>query len=283
VAARPPGGGTRSLIEIPFDPDLVIGSARIAWHSIFAFVGMLIGGGLSIRLSRYFFRDERIYPFAFAVIAGGYIAARIAHIADNWSSFEGDVGRMISGGAGIATMGAPIGSTIAALIACRWLRLPRGFMFDITVIGIALGEAIARIGDVINGEHHGTPCSGLPWCVRYTSPNTLGQNSLTHPIGLYDGLLMLATFVVLYVVWRRIRGQAPESRIYWGYLLLLGAGRFFESFLREDPVVALGLQEAQLLGAAYAVAGGVMLVVLNMRTKHAKNPPKPLHNRVSGR
>jgi phosphatidylglycerol---prolipoprotein diacylglyceryl transferase len=271
------------VIDLPFDPDLVIGSVRIAWHSIFAFVGMLIGGGLSIRLARYFFRDDRIYPFAFAVILGGYIAARIAHIADNWASFEGDVGKMISAGGGIATMGAPIGSTVAALIACRWLRLPRGFMFDITVIGIALGEAIARIGDVINGEHHGTPCSGLPWCVRYTDPHTLGQTTYVHPIGIYDLLLMAVTFVVLFVVWRRIRGHAPESRIYWGYLLMLGAGRFFESFLREDPVIALGLQEAHLLGAAYALAGGTMLVVLNMRTKQAKFPPKPLHNPVSGR
>ena len=264
--------GAARLIEIPFDPDLVIGSVRIAWHSIFAFVGMTIGGFFSIRCARYFFRDARIYPFAIAVIVGGYTAARIAHIADNWSSYGGDIGRMLSAGAGIATMGAPIGSTIAALIACRWLRLPRGFMFDITVIGIALGEAIARIGDVINGEHHGTPCSGLPWCVRYTDPHTLGQNSLTHPIGIYDGLLMLVTFAVLYVVWLRIRGQAPESRIYWGYLLMLGAGRFFESFLREDPVVAFGLQEAHLLGAAYAVAGAVMLVVLNMRTSTRSKP-----------
>ena len=271
------------MIEIPFDPDLVVGSFRFAWHSIFAFVGMLIGGFLSIRLSRYFFRDERIYAFAIAVIVGGYTAARIAHIADNWASFGGDFGKMLSAGGGIATMGAPIGSTVAALIACRWLRLPRGFMFDITVIGIALGEAIARIGDIINGEHHGTPCSGLPWCVRYTDPHTLGQTTFVHPIGIYDGLLMAVTFVVLFLVWRRIRGQAPESRIYWAYLLMLGAGRFFESFLREDPVVAFGLQEAHLLGAAYALAGGIMLVVLNMRTEQPEIPAKPLHNGVSGR
>jgi len=245
---------------------------------------MIIGGGLSIRLSRYLIKDERVYPFAFAVIAGGLIAARAAHVADNWASFDGDVVKMISfAGGGIATMGAPIGSAIAGYLACRWLRLPMGFMFDITVIGIALGEAIGRIGDIVNGEHHGTACSGLPWCVRYTSPSTLGQDTPVHPIGIYDGLLMAVTFVVLFLVWRRIRGKAPESRIYWGYLLMLGAGRFFESFLREDPAVAFGLQEAHLLGAAYALAGGIMLVVLNMRTKRPGIPAKPLHNGVSGR
>ena len=244
------------MIEVPFDPDLVIGSTRIAWHSIFAFVAMAVGGTLSIRLSRYLVNDARVYPFAIAVIAGGLIGARIAHVVDNWPRYEGDVLAMISfAGGGIGTMGAPIGSTVAGYLACRRLRLPMGFMFDITVIGIALGEAIGRVGDVINGEHHGTVCGGLPWCVRYTHPNTLGQATPVHFIGLYDGLLMLAIFVVLIVCWRRVRGRPPESRVYWAYLLLLGAGRFFESFVRVDPVMAFGLQQAQILGLAYALAG----------------------------
>src|SRR5258708_4822257 len=103
---------------------------------------MVVGGGLSIRLSRYLVRDARVYPFAIAVIVGGLVAARAAHVVDNWSSYGGDIVKMISfSGGGIATMGAPIGSTVAGYLACRWLRLPLGFMFDITVIGIALGEA----------------------------------------------------------------------------------------------------------------------------------------------
>jgi prolipoprotein diacylglyceryl transferase len=245
---------------------------------------MLIGGGLSIRLGRYLVKDQRIYPFAIAVVLGGLIAARAAHVADNWASYDSDVVKMISfAGGGIATMGAPLGSTIAGYLASRWLRLPIGFMFDITVIGIALGEAIARIGDAINGEHHGTACDGLPWCVRYTSPNTLGQSTPVHPIGVYDGVLMLAVFVVLLLYWRRVRGRPPESRVYWAYLLLLGAGRFLESFLRQDPVVAFGLQEAQLLGLAYALVAAVVLPVLTMRSGRPKMGAKPLHNGVSVR
>jgi phosphatidylglycerol:prolipoprotein diacylglycerol transferase len=245
---------------------------------------MVVGGGLSIRLSRYLVRDARVYPFAIAVIVGGLVAARAAHVADNWASYGGDVVKMVSfAGGGIATMGAPIGSTITGFIAARWLRLPIGFMFDIAVIGIALGEAIGRIGDVVNGEHHGTACSGLPWCVRYTSPNTLGQNTPVHPIGIYDGLLMLAIFLVLFVYWRRVRGHPPEGRVWLAYLLLLGSGRFAESFVRADPVVAFGLQEAHVLGLVYALAGAVMLPVLTMRTTGQRFGPKPLHKGVSGR
>ena len=255
------------MIEIPFDPDLTIGSARIAWHSIFAMVGMIVGSFVSIRCARYLVSDQRIYPFALLVVIGGLIGARVAHILDNQAFYGSDLLKMldISRG-GIGTMGAPIGSSITGLVGCAWLRLPRGFMFDISVIGIAMGEAIGRIGDIINGEHHGTACD-LAWCVRYTSPRTLGQSTPVHPIGLYDALLMLAIFVALYALWRRVRGRPPESRVYWAYLLLLGVGRFVESFARLDPVVAYGLQEGQILGLIYAASGAVMLPVLSRREK----------------
>ena len=273
------------MIVIPWDPDLVIGSSRIAWHSLFAFVALVTGSLLSIRLSRYLIRDQRVYPYAIAVIVGGLVAARAAHVIDNWADYQGDALRMLSfSGGGIATMGAPIGSTIAGLIACRVLRLPVGFMFDVTAVGIALGEAIGRIGDIINGEHHGTACvPPMGVCVEYTSPLTLGQSTPVHFIGLYDCLLMLATFLVLYACWRRVRGRPPEARVYFAYLFLLGAGRFLESFLRDDPVVAFGLQEAHILGLGYALVGLVMVAVLMLWTKGPKTRPKPLHRGVSDR
>jgi len=224
-------------------------------------------------------RDERVYPFAIAVVLGGLFGARIAHVTDNWSTYAADPLRALQfWSGGIGTMGAPIGSSIAGFLTARALRLPLGFMFDISVIGIALGESIGRIGDIINGEHHSIACAGLPWCVRYTHPSTLGQSTSVHPIGLYDGLLMVAIFLVLLSYWRRIRGRPPESRIYWGYLLLLGLGRFFESYLRTDPLFVDNLQQAQALGLIYIAAGAVMLPILAMRSTQ-----KPLPKAVSDR
>ncbi|OLC10807.1 MAG: hypothetical protein AUH39_01055 [Chloroflexi bacterium 13_1_40CM_67_9] len=203
---------------------------------------MIAGSIVSFRAARYLIRDDRIYPFAIAVVIGGLVGARVAHVLDNWNVY------------------APPG-----FFAARRLRLPVGFMFDISVIGIALGEAIGRIGDIINGEHHATGCSGLPWCVRYTHPATLGQADYVHPVAAYDGLVMVLIFVVLVAYWRRVRGRPPESRVYWAYLLLFGGFRFLTSFLRLDPLFVDGLQEAQLLGLIYAVSGGIMLPVLTAR------------------
>lgn len=266
MAASGAGRGRVHLIDIPFDPNVVVGSFRMSWHSLFSLVGMIAGSLVSLRLARYLVKDGRVYPFAIAVVVGGLAGARVAHIVDNPAIYGGDVLKMLDlSRGGIGTMGAPIGSSLGGLIACAVLRLPAGFMFDITVIGIALGEAIGRVGDVINGEHHSIACAGLAWCVRYTHPATLGQATPVHPIGLYDGLVMLGIFVVLYAYWRRVRGRPPESRVYWAYLLLLGLGRFLQGFVRVEPIVAFGWTEAQILAVLYMAAGASMLVALTRR------------------
>ena len=227
---------------------------------------MIAGSFVSFRAARYLIRDDRIYPFAIAVVIGGLVGARVAHVLDNWNVYAPrplDVLAFWNGG--IGTTGAPVGSTIAGFIAARRLRLPVGFMFDISVIGIALGEAIGRIGDIINGEHHAIACSGLPWCVRYTNAATLGQTAYVHPVAAYDGLVMVLIFIVLVTYWHRVRGRPPESRVYWAYLLLFGGFRFLTSFLRLDPLFIDGLQEAQLLGLIYAVAGATGLLLIERR------------------
>ena len=222
-------------------------------------------------------KDERIYPYAIAVVLGGLIAARLGHIADNTAYYATRPEQLIAfWNGGIAVTAAPIGSAIGAWIACRRLGLPLGFLFDITVIGIALGEAIGRLGDIVNGEHHAIACDGLPWCVRYTHPATLGQRELVHPIAAYDLLIVLGIFVICLLVWRRIRGHPPEGRIFWLYLTLYGAARFGSSFLRLDPVLAAGLQEGQLLGLFYVLAGLPALIWLGRRARLRGSGQAPL-------
>ncbi len=222
---------------------------------------MAIGSWLSFRFGRILVKDERMYPFAIAVVLGGLIAARLGHIADNTGYYAARPEQLIAfWNGGIAVTAAPIGSAIGGWIACRLLGLPLGFMFDITVIGIALGEAIGRLGDIVNGEHHAVACAGLPWCVRYTDPATLGQRELVHPIAAYDLLVVLGIFLVCLALWRRIRGRPPEGRVFWTYLVLYGGARVVTSFLRQDPIVLAGLQEGQLLGLLYVAVGVPALV-----------------------
>ncbi|MDP9321981.1 MAG: prolipoprotein diacylglyceryl transferase [Chloroflexota bacterium] len=255
-------------MDLPFDPTMTLGPIRIAWHSFWSLVAMGAGSAVSFRLARSLVKDERIYPFAIAVVIGGLVAARIGHIADNWSYYGAHPDQLVAfWNGGVAVTSAPIGSAVGGWLAAKRLRLPLGFMFDITVIGITLGEAIGRIGDIINGEHHAIACSGLPWCVRYTDPATLGQRDFVHPVAAYDLVVDLLSLAVLLWYWPRVRGRQPEGRVFWLYLVLYGGFRFATSFLRLDPVVFAGLQEAQLLGLIYLLAGVPALIWLQRRER----------------
>lgn len=255
------------MIEIPLDPGFSLGPVRVAWHSFFSYVGLLAGAWLSFRCARYLVKDQRIYPFALAVVAGGLVGARLMHLLDSWPRYMTNPIEMLAiWNGGIGTMGAPLGSSITGYLAARRLRLPIGFMFDTTVIGIALGLAIGRIGDVINGEHPSAACSGVPWCVGYTHPATLGQPGPVHPVVAYDLAWDLVILASSYALWRRVRGRQPEGRVWMLFLLLYGAGRVLTSSLRLDPVVFAGLQGGQLAGILYVLAGASGLIWIALRT-----------------
>ena len=255
------------MIEIPFDPGFSLGPVRVAWHSFFSYLGLLAGAWVSFRCARYLVKDDRMYPFAIAVVAGGLVGARAMHLLDSWPRYAANpIEALAIWNGGIGTMGAPLGSSIAGYLAAKRLRLPLGFMFDTTVIGIALGLAIGRIGDVINGEHPSAACSGVPWCVGWSHPASYGQPGPVHPVVAYDLLWDLVILATTYALWRRLRGRQPEGRVWLVFLLLYGAGRVLSATLRLDPVVWAGLQGGQLAGILYVVGGGCGLAWLSLRS-----------------
>ena len=230
---------------------------------------MIVGSFVSFRAARYLIRDDRIYPFAIAVVVGGLLGARVAHVLDNWNVYAPrplDVLAFWNGG--IGTTGAPVGSTIAGFLAARRLRLPLGFMFDISVIGIALGEAIGRVGDIINGEHHATPCTppeGI--CVGFTHPDTLGQAGPVHLVVAYDMIWDLSA-VALTLWLRRFIGRWPDGVIFWIWALHYAVGRFFLGFLRiGDPTYAFGLRQDQTIAFLVFAAAVTVLFRLVTRTR----------------
>ncbi|MEA2643343.1 MAG: phosphatidylglycerol---prolipoprotein diacylglyceryl transferase, partial [Chloroflexota bacterium] len=130
-----------------------------------------------------------------------------------------------------------------------------------TMIGLAIG----RIGDVINGEHHGTP-TNLPWGVEYVNPNTLGQPGLVvHPEVAYEMILTLVLLGVLLPFHQRLKARLPAGVLGLIYLGLYGLGRFFLSYLRTDPAVFAGLRQAQLASLLMFVIAVVAIPFLMRR------------------
>lgn len=237
------------MIQIPFDPELHIGPIALAWHGIFTAVGIFFGVWLPVRLLRGRVSEDAAYSIATWGVVGGIIGARILHVADRWDFYSQHLEQipMIWTG-GIAVWGAAIGGVLGGLVvALRRGDVPIAGTADAAAPGIGLGFALGRIGDIINGEHHSTPCDGFGLCVGYTHPATLGQPGPVHLVVAYEMVWNLIG-VALAVVLRRPLA-ALEGRIFWLWLIWYAIGRlWFGSIRVGDPIVGAGLRQDQVMG-----------------------------------
>src|SRR5919205_2860489 len=107
-----------------------------------------------------------------------------------------------------------------------------------------VGQAIGRIGCFINGDAWGAP-TGCPCGVVYWHEHALVPPDLigvpTHPYPLYE---IGAVAVLLALLWAaQRRGLRPGTTF---LLMTVGSGaiRSGLSFVRQEAILALGLQEA---------------------------------------
>ncbi len=257
------------MIDLPFDPDIVLfGNRILAWHSFFASVGMLTGVWLATRLIRSRVPDDRAYTIAAWAVGSGFVGARLLHVVEKWPTFLADPASVVAvWDGGMSILGAVIGGYVAIALASWRFAAPVGFVLDAAAAVSGIGMGLGRLGDIVNGEHHATGCGGLPWCVRYTNPNTLGQREFVHPAVAYEMLLDFALAALLLWLRPRLAGRPPEGRLLWLFLLLYSVGRFAISFLRLDPLVFAGLREAQLVSLVLAALGAAMLAQLSLRRR----------------
>ncbi|HEV2029179.1 MAG TPA: prolipoprotein diacylglyceryl transferase [Candidatus Dormibacteraeota bacterium] len=263
-------------IVIDLNPNLFrIGPFLITWHGVFAVLGILAGARLGLWLLEKDGIDTARGADGVAwMVVVGLVGARALYVWENFRLFAGGqllrVFALTEGG--ISQWGGLFGAMVGAYIWARRSRFSFWKVIDASGAAAMIGLAIGRIGDVINGEHHGTP-TNLPWGVEYVNPATLGEPGVVvHPEVAYEMVLTLAILGALLPFHQRLKARLPDGVIGLIYLGLYGAGRFFLSFLRTDPAVFLGMRQAQL-ASLLMVAIAVIAVPILFRRGRASSRP----------
>jgi len=255
-------------IVIDLDPNLFkLGPFLITWHGVFAVLGILAGARLGLWLLSKDGVDVSHGADGVAwMVVVGLIGARLLYVWENYKLFAGQLGRifLLTEG-GISQWGGLFGAMVGAYIWARRAAISYWKVIDAAGAATMIGLAIGRIGDVINGEHHGTP-TNLPWGVEYVNANTLGQPGLVvHPEVAYEMILTLVLLAALLPFHQRLKARLPDGALGLTYLGLYGLGRFFLSYLRTDPAVFAGLRQAQLASLLMFVIAVVLIPVLMRR------------------
>ena len=230
-----------ATITIGIDPTIELGPLTIAWHGLTIALGILAGGVVSAREARRRGLDpEPLYTVGVIVVIGALIGGRIYYLMEHGELLEPSEWL---GTRGFTFYGGFIAAALGIAVYVRRQRLSLSY-FDVIAVGLPLGLAVGRIGDVINGEHYG-PATDFFLGVKNTHPDAdvPRQDVAYHSGGLYEVLIGAVVFAVVWPLRKRL--TRPLSMM-WTVIGLLAAGRFVEFFVRSDSeTLALGLETAQ--------------------------------------
>ncbi len=151
-------------------------------------------------------------------------------------------------------------------------RLPIWTTCDAFAPGIALGQAVGRLGCLLAGCCYGRPTE-LPWGVTFTNPLAAANvgtplDVSLHPTQLYESGAALGILGLLLLMERR--GPSFPGRTFWTYLLLYPCARFGIEYFRGDPrgMVLDTLSTSQFVSLLLVPVSIVML----LRLRRSWNP-----------
>lgn len=279
----------------------------ISPHGIGIAIGFLIGAWLLGRLGpKRGVSPDDVSSMVLWALVGTIIGARFFYVIAHLEDYDGDVLEMLSiWKGGISLLGGVAGAILVNIPIMR----RRGYRFfqvmDAAVIALALGIAIGRIGDLVIGDHLGTP-TDFPLAFSYLggelappyhceedeicralledgsvitltereAVQTSGDGEViargdgVHQTALYDILGAWPLFFVLRALNRRPR-RGGVLTLTFG--LWYGTMRVITDFLRVDKRF-FGLTGSQWTAATVAVLSAVTLVVWALRKKEEPVP-----------
>ena len=260
-----------------------IGSMNIYWYGICIALGMLLGLMYVFRKCRDAgINEDRLTDVILLSTVCGIIGARAYYVIFapfRYNSFW-EVIDIRNGG--VAIYGAVIVGFLAALLFCKWRRVPVLPAFDLVSVGFLIGQGLGRWGNFFNQEAFGTNTSGLLGMYSEGTQNYLAsvQSTLAaagvtvdptapvHPTFLYESVwcLLGALLLALYFKHRRFHGE-----MFLMYIMWYGFERMFVEGLRTDSLETfLGLRVSQLLAAVSLAAA--FIVWLGLRQKYSGKP-----------
>ena len=240
---------------------LKIGSLTIFTYGCFlalAFLAAIALAGHEAR--RVGLPPGRVYDLCFYSIIAALIGARFFQVLLEWSFYWAhplDIVKVWDGG--LAFQGGLVLGIITVVFYMWRHSLPVWKTLDVLALVMPLGQSIGRIGCFMAGCCYGRP-TDLPWGVTFTDPQSLGPVGVKiHPTQLYESLLILGVFAVLYHLRTRKRF---EGQLLGLYFLLAGLVRFGVEFFRGDPRgadILVGMPSTQVIALSMAVVGGAIL------------------------
>ncbi|MFA5629706.1 MAG: prolipoprotein diacylglyceryl transferase [Dehalococcoidales bacterium] len=249
------------MIKIGVDPIIFsIGPFHPGWYGLmisFAILFVVFWTAYEIKKGARVTYDN-LLTAAIVAIPMGVIFARLMHVIDRWDYYSQHLNRII-GGEGLSIYGGIIGALFGIWLYSKFSKFNFGHLLDIIVPGVAVGQAIGRVGCILNGCCYGDNTT-VPWGIEYTNPNSYGYGAgIVHPTQAYEIIFMLLLFTLLYKLRGKLKPDGALAMVYFGAYALW---RFFIDFIREGTPFLFGLHQAQVIAIV------ILIIVVALAIKN---------------
>lgn len=243
-----------------------ISGLSVRWYAVFICLGLVAGLFVAFLLARKRgYNFDMVLDLLLLALPFCIVGARLYYVAFEWDSYKDNLLEIVKiWHGGMAIYGAVIGGVIAALIFCKWKKVPIGDLMDIGGAGLILGQAIGRWGNFANQEAFGNLITNpdlqfFPYGVYIDRLGEWHQATFFYE-SMWD-------FLVLAVLLWYFKRAKHKGNVFAMYLVLYGVGRFFIEGLRTDSLWLIPgvIRVSQLLSAVLLVLGTAYLFVMHFR------------------
>lgn len=268
--------------------EISIGSFSIAYYGIVIALGMVLAIMCIIyRAKSCGDNDEDFLDVTIWTIIFGVIGARLYYVIFSWDYYSqnlADIINLRNGGLGI--YGGILAGIIAAYIGCKKKNIRFLHFADVVIPGVLIGQIMGRWGNFFNREAFGQYTDGLfamqlpVNAVRSRSDITVemlahaasinGDSYIqVHPTFLYESCFNIAVLILILFLSKRVKF---DGELFFIYMFMYGAGRFFIEGLRTDQLTigATGIAISQVVAVAMMVAA-ITLSAYQIKLKNKQN------------
>lgn len=256
-----------------------IGSFEVHTFGLVMIVAFLVGLWIArVRAPKFGIDPGHLSDMAFYALIAGVLGARITYLLLDPPADWHEI--LTLKFAGLTSFGGLVGAALVIIFWSRKHKISVRAMLDALGPALLVGQAIGRVGCLMNGCCYGGVCpDNFPFGVR-TPENAL----LHYPAQVYDSLMCLALAGILIGLERRFSfrlGQVASLAIgFWGL------SRFVDEFWRAGTVAqvqsglasstywdGLPVTQAQVAALAMMVLAAIMFFVYARRPVAAEPLP----------
>lgn len=212
-----------------------VGAVNIHWYGVMYALAFVFGIWFlprMLRLARFALSKQDQETFILWVFLGVVLGGRLGYVSFYAPSYflEHPAKIIAVWEGGMSSHGGFIGVTIALLIFSARKRIDIFRLGDILVVPVAVGLALGRLGNLINGELYGT-VTALPWGMHFPD-----AERARHPTQIYAMLKDMCIAAACFLHLSRSADSPMRSgRTTALFLMLYGVLRFCVEIFRDQP------------------------------------------------